>query len=241
MKVTLLFVIFFLGFLTGRYTTPDTAPQSLINISQPSPAAMATTPVMTPQTSDNNRSKVSGLSNAEEESSLALMPNVLPAIIQAAPQQAVKDVMSYFLDEGELAEISDINMFARRYAEEITLMATESDPSSTTTIKVSLSSAHVEHSSLLNLDKNNSVYAHVNFGGGIAAGSAKIMSRWVNLDTNEVLFFERSSIIPTADNNWVSFKPAEGWKDGNYEVSFYEFSDTMKKLAAQNFYLTTDH
>lgn len=238
MKVTLLLAIFFLGFLAGRYTTPDITSQPLVNISQPSPAAVATTSELTQQDSENDRGAVSQPSQAEEKSSVTLMPDILPAIIQAAPQQAVKDVMAYFLDEGELAEISDINTFARRYAEEVTLTSTEPDPSSTTTIKVSLSSAGVEHSTLLELDKNNAVYAHVNFGGGIAAGSAKIMSRWVNLDTSEVLFFERSSIVPTSDNNWVSFKPAEGWKDGNYEVSFYEFSDTMKKLAAQNFYLT---
>lgn len=233
MKATLFITIFVLGFLTGRYTAPNTIPQKLVSISQH--ASSITTKTEMPV---KDIVITSDLSKSKESSSLTRMPDMLPAIIQAAPQQAVKDVVSYFFNEGELAEISDINTFARRYAEEVTLTPAEPDPSSSTTLKISLSANEVEHQALLELNKNQAVYAHVHFGGGIAAGSAKIMSRWVNIDTREVLFFEKSSIIPTSDNNWVSFTPSEGWKDGNYEVSFYQFSDKLKKLATQNFYLT---
>jgi len=87
------------------------------------------------------------------------------------------------------------------------------------------------------LNNTEPVYAHFDVSGGLASGNNKIFSRWTNLDTNEVLFFNRSNIQSDSDKNWVAFTPTGGWTAGSYEVTFYQFGSQLRKLANQNFYI----
>lgn len=162
---------------------------------------------------------------------------ILSNLIAFIPDESISSAISLLFNDSDINELDDVSQFASRYLQELSLASSEIDSESFTSLSVSSDQDNNSSGTLLTLKNTAPVYAHFDVSGGLASGSSKILSRWVNLDSNSVLFFDTSHINESSDKNWVSFTPNVGWKSGNYEVTFYKFGSELKKLAHQNFYI----
>jgi hypothetical protein len=175
----------------------------------------------------------------QSPASFSTIPPLLSNLIEFVPDENISSAMKLFLNDSDINELGDVSQFASRYLEEISLATSEIDSESFTSLNIASDKENEFPGSLFELTNTSPIYAHFDVSGGLASGSSKIFSRWVNLDSNSILFFDTSYIEESSDKNWVSFNPNGGWKSGNYEVTFYKFGSELKKLASQNFYIET--
>jgi len=70
---------------------------------------------------------------------------------------------------------------------------------------------------------------------GKTPNNEQVFVRWSNQSTGEVLFFMPQRISANREQNWVSFKPAKGWKAGSYDVKYYQLNDQLVPIAQTSF------
>lgn len=234
-----LFLIFLSGVLLGRLSTLlDETPAPQNPTAGPPGATPPTRTALASASEHNHLAKQTVKQTRPEPETDSVLPTLLPEIVDFIPEESVETMLSLIIPRQELEGVGDIKAFAKRYLEEINLKETDVDDYSFASVIVSTSKDDTFGSSSLEIKPSDRVYAHVQFSGGLGTGSDKVLSRWVNLDNREVLFFKRSHINPDGDNNWVSFTPSGGWKTGNYEVAFYLLANGMKKVGSTNFFLS---
>ena len=80
------------------------------------------------------------------------------------------------------------------------------------------------------VDKNATIFAHLDTAGKVPA-SPFVFVKWVNNQTGQVLLFEKKDIVANSNQNWVSFKPDDGWTQGSYDIRFYQFTSELQPVA----------
>lgn len=223
---------FVFGFLIGKLSSYD---HKIVTTSTPSLSSTSTQEFLNNLTTDSHNS--ANNSQTKTRPPFTSVSLGLSNIIDYIPNESISSVMNLFFHSSDLNELDNVNDFAKRYLEEMSSNPSAIDPESFTSLNVSTDQENIFSGTLLSLINTEPVYAHFDVSGGLASGNNKIFSRWTNLDTNEVLFFNRSNIQSDSDKNWVSFTPTGGWTAGSYEVTFYQFGSQLRKLASQNFYI----
>lgn len=91
------------------------------------------------------------------------------------------------------------------------------------------------------VNKNAKIYAHLDTRGQVPA-SPYVFVKWVNNETGQVLLFEKKDIVADSNQNWVSFRPYEGWQPGSYDIRFYQFTSELQPVAqlTYNIYSVTE-
>jgi hypothetical protein len=69
---------------------------------------------------------------------------------------------------------------------------------------------------------------------GALKGLAKVVHRWTNKTTKEVIKLETKPVDPNAPYNFIWVEKREGWSDGEYEVELLK-TQTFEKVASGKF------
>ena len=134
-----------------------------------------------------------------------------------------------FMSQGAGEALSDKRQFAQRAVEE--LYKENDNQPLVGEVKLSLTrimpSLSMDTSTI---DKNATLFAHMDTAGKVPA-SPFVFVKWVNNQTGQVLLFEKKDIVTNSNQNWVSFKPDDGWLQGSYDIRFYQFTSELQPIA----------
>lgn len=150
-------------------------------------------------------------------------------IVNKMPDYMLEQYIDKFMTQGAGEALADKRQFAQRAVEEL-YKKNDNQPLNGE-VKLSLTpempSVSMDTS---NIDKNAKVFAHLDTAGKVPA-SPFVFIKWVNNQTEQVLLFEKKDIVANSNQNWVSFKPDEGWLKGSYDIRFYQFSSELQPIA----------
>ncbi len=150
-------------------------------------------------------------------------------IVNQMPDYMLGQYVDKFMAKGASEVISDKRRFAQRAVEEL-YKENDNQPLSGT-IKLSLDSSLPSISvDTSNLNKDAKLFAHLDTDGKVPV-SAFVFVKWVNNQTGQVLLFEKKDIVANSNQNWVSFKPYDGWTQGSYDIRFYQFTSELEPIA----------
>nr|WP_317198928.1 hypothetical protein [uncultured Psychrobacter sp.] len=159
------------------------------------------------------------------------------AMVDTMPDYVLGQYVDKFMAKGDSEVITDKRRFAERAIEELY------DKGDTRPlvgeVKLSYDSSMPQASidtSMLN--KNAKLFAHLDTAGKVPASPFAFV-KWVNNETGQVLLFEKKNIIADSNQNWVSFKPYDGWEPGSYDVKFYQFTSELEPIARLTYQIYT--
>lgn len=150
-------------------------------------------------------------------------------MVDKMPDYVLGQYVDKFMAKGASDVISDKRRFAERAVEELY----KSNDSQPLVGNVKLSLSQVMPSISLDtskVNKNDTLFAHLDTDGKVPA-SAFVFVKWVNNQTGQVLLFEKKNIVANSNQNWVSFKPYDGWVPGSYDIRFYQFTSELQPVA----------
>lgn len=150
-------------------------------------------------------------------------------IVNKMPDYMLGQYIDRFMSQGAGEALANKRQFAQRAIEE--LYKKNDNQPLVGEVKLSLTptmpSSSIDTS---NLEKNATLFAHLDTAGKVPA-SAFVFVKWVNNQTGQVLLFEKKDIIANSNQNWVSFKPDDGWLKGSYDIRFYQFTSELQPIA----------
>ncbi|WP_296172405.1 hypothetical protein [Psychrobacter sp. UBA2769] len=150
-------------------------------------------------------------------------------IVNDMPDYVLGQYVDKFMAKGSSDVISDKRRFAQRAVEE--LYKSNDNQPLVGDVKLSLSQVMPPNSlDTSTLNKDTKLFAHLDTDGK-APASPFVFVKWVNNQTGQVLLFEKKNIIADSNQNWVSFKPYDGWTSGSYDIRFYQFTSELQPIA----------
>ena len=150
-------------------------------------------------------------------------------IVNDMPDYVLSQYVDKFMAKGSSDVISDKRRFAQRAVEE--LYKSNDNQPLVGDVKLSLSQVMPPNSlDTSTLNKDTKLFAHLDTDGK-APASPFVFVKWVNNQTGQVLLFEKKNIIADSNQNWVSFKPYDGWTSGSYDIRFYQFTSELQPIA----------
>ena len=150
-------------------------------------------------------------------------------IVNKMPDYMLGQYIDRFMSQGAGEALSDKRQFAQRAVEE--LYKENDNQPLVGEVKLSLTSSMPSSSmDTSNIDKNATVFAHLDTAGKVPP-SPFVFVKWVNNQTGQVLLFEKKDIVTNSNQNWVSFKPDDGWLQGSYDIRFYQFTSELQPIA----------
>ncbi|SLJ84887.1 hypothetical protein [Psychrobacter sp. DAB_AL43B] len=150
-------------------------------------------------------------------------------IVNDMPDYILGQYVDKFMTKGSSDVISDKRRFAQRAVEELY----ESNDNQPLVGNVKLSLSPVMPSNSLDtstLNKDTKLFVHLDTDGKVPT-SPFVFVKWVNNQTGQVLLFEKKNIVANSNQNWVSFKPYDGWTPGSYDIRFYQFTSELQPVA----------
>ena len=151
------------------------------------------------------------------------------SIVNDMPDYVLGQYVDKFMAKGASDVISDKRRFAQRAVEE--LYKSNDNQPLVGDVKLSLNQV-IPPTSLdtSTLNKDTKLFAHLDTDGKVPS-SPFVFVKWVNNQTGQVLLFEKKNIIAGTNQNWVSFKPYDGWTPGSYDIRFYQFTSELQPIA----------
>ncbi|WP_169391552.1 MULTISPECIES: hypothetical protein [Psychrobacter] len=231
-------IAFIFGFLTAYLWQSK---QQLDQVMNPSVTSVAA--VVDSQHLDNPKNNLPNLAvenNVKAQTApLAMLSNATSLndfsseqalnIVNDMPDYMLGQYIDKFMAKGASDAINDKRQFAQRAVEE--LYSKNDNQPLVGNIKLSLSSEVPASSvSTAMLNKNAKLFAHLDTSGKVPA-SPFVFVKWVNNQTGQVLLFEKKDIVANRNQNWVSFRPYDGWSAGSYDIRFYQFTSELQPIA----------
>lgn len=161
-------------------------------------------------------------------------------IIDKMPDYVLGQYVDKFMTKDASNVIIDKRRFAERAIEE--LYQPNDNQRLVGEVRLSLDptmpAASVDTSTI---NKDAKIYAHLDTKGQVPA-SPFVFVKWVNNQTGQVLLFEKKDIVADSNQNWVSFKPYDGWQPSSYDIRFYQFTSELQPVAqlTYNIYNVTE-
>lgn len=158
-------------------------------------------------------------------------------VIDFANSEEISHHLNQLLPEEALYNISDQKALSKRLLEEYT------DQDNTDTLSVygdisfSLDSTFPNEQRLnFNVKKQQSIFSHIQLNGPVN-DNGQIFIKWINLNNNKVILFERKIINGNLYRNWISAIPANGWMEGSYLVTMYMLESELRVIAQNSYYV----
>lgn len=174
-------------------------------------------------------SNLASINDYSKEQALDLVDNM--------PDYVLGQYVDKFMAKGDSEVITDKRRFAERAVEELY----SKDDTRPLVGEVRLSFDSNMPSTSINtstINKNAKLFAHLDTAGKVPASPFAFV-KWVNNETGQVLLFEKKNIVAGSNQNWVSFKPYEGWLPGSYDVKFYQFTSELEPIARLTYQIYT--
>ncbi|MDO5768667.1 MAG: hypothetical protein Q4P13_04115 [Psychrobacter sp.] len=161
-------------------------------------------------------------------------------IVNKMPDYVLGQYVDKFMTKDASNVITDKRRFAQRAIEEL-YKANDNQPLKGE-VRLSLAQTMPANSvDTSSIGKNAKLFAHLDTQGQVPA-SPYVFIKWVNNETGQVLLFEKKNIVADSNQNWVSFRPYEGWQPGSYDIRFYQFTSELQPVAqlTYNIYSVTE-
>ena len=151
------------------------------------------------------------------------------AMVDNMPDYVLGQYVDKFMAKGASSMLTDKRQFAERAIEE--LYSQNDNQPLTGEVKLSLTPTMPTVSmDTASVGKYDKLFAHLDTHGKTPA-SPFVFIKWVNNQTGQVLLFEKKDIVANSNQNWVSFKPDDGWQQGSYDIRFYQFTSALQPIA----------
>lgn len=150
------------------------------------------------------------------------------ALVKKMPDYVLEQYIDKFMAKGVSEALTDKRRFAERAIEE--LYSPNDNQQLAGVVKIGFSQIEPDVSEdTSNVTKFAKIYAHLDTKGGVP-NSNIVFIKWVNNQTGQVLLFEQKAISANSNQNWVSFKPDDGWTKGSYDVRFISLHLNLHQL-----------
>ena len=151
------------------------------------------------------------------------------ALIEGMPDYVLGQYVDKFMAKEASSAITDKRRFAKRAIEELY------KPNDNQRLVGDIKLSADPNLPLISLDttrlpKDTTLFAHLDTHGQVPS-SPFVFVKWVNNETGQVYLFEKKDIVADSEQNWVSFKPNEGWQPGSYDIRFYQFNSALQPIA----------
>ena len=174
------------------------------------------------------------------------LPSYLPAAnnlrttVENMHPDRLNTYLSKYFERDDLEAIGDREAFAQRL---IDLYAGEEEQSEEQPVfakgEIAVGTTErypTEKVDFFSIQKNDRLYAHLKLDDS-ANLISEVFIKWERIADNKLLLFEKKLFDATLYENWVSIIPQGGWRDGEYQVSFYHFNAQMTQIASYTYYL----
>jgi len=153
------------------------------------------------------------------------------ALVYRLPDYEIDRQLGRLFRESDFSDhIFDKRAFAARLAEEA---VKEPDPAAPLSglAAISVFSEFPDFSlDVFEVQPRQTLFAHFDTYGEVPT-NGQVFIRWRHRDTGELLLFTRKNITADATRHWVSYRPESAWKTGYYDVTYYQFSDSLEPIA----------
>jgi len=195
-------------------------------------APIAETPVALEDTAASNTDDLMSLTELSPAESVSIndySQTQALALIEGMPDYVLGQYVDKFMAKEASSAITDKRRFAKRAIEE--LYKPNDNQRLVGDIKLSVNpDMPTVTLDTTRLPKETKLYAHLDTHGKIPS-SPFVFVKWVNNETGQVYLFEKKDIVANSEQNWVSFKPYEGWQPGSYDIRFYQFNSALQPIA----------
>lgn len=157
------------------------------------------------------------------------------AIVNQMPNVVLEQYVDRFMAKDASAVITDKRRFAERAIEELY----QSNDTRALSGEVRLAYSPIMPAASIDtsaIKKNAKIYAHLDTQDRVPS-SPYVFVKWVNNDTGQVLLFEKKDIVADSNENWVSFRPYDGWQAGSYDIRFYQFTSELQPIAQLTYHI----
>jgi len=166
--------------------------------------------------------------------------NNLKTVIESMHPDQLNSYLSKYFERDDLEAIGDREAFAQRLIDLYTGEEEQSDEQPVFAkgeIAVGTTERYpTEKVDFFSIQKNARLYAHLKLDDS-AHLISEVFIKWERIADNKLLLFEKKLFDATLYENWVSIIPQGGWRDGEYQVSFYHFNAQMTQIASYTYYL----
>lgn len=178
---------------------------------------------------NNNGASTPSINDYSQQQALDVVNNM--------PDYVLGQYVDKFMAKDASGAIGNKRRFAERAVEEL-YKENDNQPLAGT-VKLSVDAVMPTVSlDTSTLSKNTKLYAHLDTSGKVPE-SSYVFVKWVNNQTGQVLLFEKKDIVANKNQNWVSFKPYDGWTQGSYDIRFYQFTSELEPIAQLTYQIYT--
>jgi len=153
--------------------------------------------------------------------------------IDSLPAPVVNNVLAYLFDEEFLATIENPNEFAKDLVDVALDNDEVEDVSGNVSIEFSFSPIYGlrQFSYASDLQQFDRIFAHLS----ATQDMPSIIIRWQHQATGEILLFGQQALRANAQSQFISLKPSQGWRTGNYKVSVFDMDDDKRLVGTNEF------
>lgn len=230
----LLIIAFGLGYLTAQFRVDDRQEPILekerisqqIDVSDLDQLLNLSNPVLNQDTlaGDQASQKISQKQQAQ-----------IKDLIQQSSDEKVQEYLGKIYPKTDFSSIHNKKKFSQRLIDEFSQSHNEPIENLTGRVVISRQEGVAQsEQDLSRIHAQQYLYAHLDTLNKIDSRQ-QVFIRWIYRDTGEVLLFMPQQINENQAQNWVSFKPSQGWKVGNYDVRYYQFVDDLTPIAQTSY------
>lgn len=165
--------------------------------------------------------------------------NLRTAVENMHPDQ-LNNYLSKYFERDDLETIGDREAFAQRLIDLYSGQEESAElPISSPRGEIAVSANKqypTERLDSFSIHKGARLYAHLKLEDS-ASLLSEVFIKWERIADRKLLLFEKKLFDSTSYKNWVSIAPQGGWRDGEYQVSFYHFNSQMRKIASYSYFL----
>jgi hypothetical protein len=230
-----------LGFLFGRMSTDhsdsnflnDKKPLSASHIAKLSPKNNLYDLCLSLAQQEKNNS-ANPADALHDDDTKALIGRYAHTVLSLSTTEDIENQLKNLISDKQLALINDKKVFSARLIDEYLSPASTKEP--TAEVKVFVSDSDNLQASppqnFFNIPRESSLFMHLQATPSLLGGN--VFVKISDKQTNKVLLYTAKP-ISIQQNNWVSFQPAGGWNNSNYNVIIYRLTDNLQAVGSANF------
>ena len=231
----LVITAFGLGYFTAQFSS-DNAEQSTVHDRQNSEDLNLNDLEQLLSHSNQQSHNRQDLSSESKSQKITLQQqNQIKDLIQQSSDEKIETYLGKIYPKIDLSSIQNKKQFSQRLIEEFS--QTQNEPHDNLVGRVVITQQEgipQRVSDLSRIHPDQYLYAHLDTLNKVP-NNRQVFIRWIYRDTGEVIFFMPQNITANQSQNWVNFKPTQGWKTGTYDVRYYQFADDLTPIAQTSY------
>lgn len=183
------------------------------------------------------KERVDNLANLKKELLILQISLVTKLMLDDCPKGFIQQQISDF--KGIVQTHIPSNVKLEEYMERLNIICSSSNRIPPGGEQITLSNGIKDDNSPKNLSRDFTVSADLRIYAffptqGNLKGLDRVVTRWLSISDNELIYLGVQPINASAPNNFVYFDKKKGWNKGIYQVELFKL-DTLEKVAQGTF------